>query len=99
MGSLSSSAIGGMPRISTRIYTKRGCSAESNLSIRRRPPQAQRGVGQEFMTTVYASGCFENVWMPHSSFVPPQRPDLGLFGSTGSAVQGWHPILKYPSSY
>ncbi len=47
----------------------------------------------------YAFVCFENVWMPHSSFVPPQRPDLGLFGSTGSAVQGWHPMLRYPSSY
>src|SRR5258707_11533766 len=37
--------------------------------------------------------------MPPSSFVPPHRPDRGLFGSEGNDVHGWQPMLKYPSSY
>src|SRR5260370_25709484 len=41
----------------------------------------------------------ENVWIPHSSFLPFQRPDLGLLGSSGMAVHGWQPMLAYPSSY
>src|SRR6267143_3425073 len=45
------------------------------------------------------SASSENVWIPHSSFLPLQRPDLGLFGSSGMAVHGSHPMLAYPSSY
>jgi len=32
-------------------------------------------------------------------FLPFQRPDLGLLGSSGMAVHGWQPMLAYPSSY
>src|SRR5262249_40318612 len=35
----------------------------------------------------------ENVGMPHSSFLPPQRPERGLFGSSGSEVHGSQPML------
>src|SRR5258708_36177255 len=48
---------------------------------------------------VHVSARVEKVWIPHSSFVPPHRPDLGLLGSDGSEVHGWHPMLRYPSSY
>src|SRR5947207_12164590 len=40
---------------------------------------------QETDTEGHASPRFERVWMAHSNFVPPQRPALGVFGSTGSA--------------
>src|SRR6185369_11599898 len=37
--------------------------------------------------------------MPHSSFAPLQRPDLGSAPSAGIAVQGAQPMLRYPRSY
>jgi hypothetical protein len=33
------------------------------------------------------------MWMPHSSFSPPQRPDRTFDGSAGIAVHGSHPML------
>jgi len=31
--------------------------------------------------------------MPHSTFLPDQRPDLGSPSLSGSDVHGWHPML------
>src|SRR4030095_2650792 len=39
------------------------------------------------------------MWIPHSSFCPCQRPDLGSDGSSGSEVHGSQPMLVYPRSY
>ena len=58
------------------------------------PGQPDSGGNEESDEEVHFSTCVEKVCIPHSSFVPPHRPDLGLLGSDGRAVQGWHPMLK-----
>lgn len=59
-------------------------------------PAANDSKANESHKAVYHCSLRENVWIPHSSFLPPQRPERGLFGSSGIAVQGWHPMLEYP---
>src|SRR3954464_2532557 len=45
------------------------------------------------------SARFEIVWIPHSNFTPPHRPERRSAPSAGIAVQGAHPMLRYPRSY
>src|SRR5882762_5666616 len=60
------------------------------------PRQSHSQSDEETYVEVDDSARSEKVWIPHSSFLPLQRPDLGLLGSSGMAVHGWQPMLEYP---
>src|SRR5215469_7601766 len=56
--------------------------------------QPDRNGNQEAQEQMNHSERSENVWIPHSSFLPPQRPARGLLGSSGIAVHGSQPMLR-----
>src|SRR6266849_1526333 len=61
--------------------------------------QAHNQGDEKTQKEMHYSARSEKVWIPHSSFLPLQRPDLGFAGSTGIAVHGSQPMLRYPWSY
>src|SRR5580692_9480779 len=43
---------------------------------------------------IHPSVFSEKVWIPHSSFLPPQRPERASAPETGIAVHGSQPMLR-----
>ena len=56
--------------------------------------EAHRQRNEKSNDELHQSTRFESVWMPHSSFAPPQRPERGSAPSSGIAVQGSQPMLR-----
>jgi len=56
--------------------------------------QSDRESNEESNQVMHHCPVPEKVWMPHSNFLPPQRPERGFFGSSGIAVQGSQPMLR-----
>src|SRR6266403_2561948 len=63
------------------------------------PGEAHGESDEKTQNKVRHSVFSEKVWIPHSSFLPLQRPERGFAGSSGIAVQGSQPMLEYPRSY
>src|SRR5690242_7918121 len=71
---------------------ERGRSEAASTNCRKADGKRDHEADQDFQ--MHHSARLENVWMPHSSLAPPQRPERGSAPSCGTAVQGWQPMLR-----